>query len=82
MSNENTVSVKALRTFEGEEGFKTSASAPFEVSRQRFADLKANGLGEDVGAKKPDAGEKMGADADNKQAPKPSNKAAAKHENK
>ena len=81
MSNENTVSVKALRTFEGEEGFKTSASPAFEVSRQRFADLKANGLVEEVAAKK-DSGEKMAADIENKQAPKPANKSAAKPDSK
>lgn len=44
---ENTIQVKAVRTFHGDEGFKSPASQPFEVSRQRFADLKANGLVEE-----------------------------------
>jgi hypothetical protein len=40
----NAVTVKAVRSFEGIEGDKGPASAPFSVSRQRYADLKANGL--------------------------------------
>lgn len=40
----NTVMVKAVRSFEGVEGDKGPASKPFAVSRQRYADLKANGL--------------------------------------
>ena len=70
MSNENTVSVKALRTFEGVEGLKTPSSAPFAVSRQRYADLKANGLVEEA------------VEVEVKAAPKPQNKAAPKPENK
>lgn len=75
MSNENTVSVKAIRSFEGEEGYKSAESPAFTVSRQRFADLKANGLVEEVA-------EKQAVEHDNKQAPKPANKSAAKHDNK
>jgi hypothetical protein len=41
---ENEVMARAVKTFHGEEGFKNPDSAPFQVSRQRFADLKANGL--------------------------------------
>ena len=74
MSNENEVQVKATRTFEGDEGFK-SPGDKFTVSRQRFADLKANGLVEEVGTK-------MAAEPENKQAPAPQNKAAAKPANK
>lgn len=40
----NTVLVQAIRSFEGIEGDKGPASEPFRVSRQRFADLKANDL--------------------------------------
>lgn len=40
----NKVMVKAVRSFEGVEGDKGPASKPFAVSRQRYADLKANGL--------------------------------------
>lgn len=66
----NNTIVKAIKTFQGGEGFKTPASAPFEVSRQRFAELRANGLVTEF----IDAGEKV--------APKPSNKSAAKPDNK
>ncbi len=38
------VLVKAVRSFAGVEGDKGPASEPFSVSRQRYADLKANGL--------------------------------------
>jgi hypothetical protein len=44
MNNEDVVMAQAVKTFQGDEGFKTPESEPFEVSRQRFADLKANGL--------------------------------------
>ena len=44
MADENTVMVKAVRSFEGEEGDKGPTFPPFSVSRQRYADLKANGL--------------------------------------
>lgn len=70
MHEGNKVMAQAIRPFEGEEGFKNSGSAPFEVSRQRFAELKANGLVVEV------------APAEEKGAPKPANKGAAKHENK
>lgn len=75
MSDENKVMVKALRTFEGEEGFKNVESEPFAVTRQRFADLNANGLVEEVG-------EKAAAKHDDKSAPAPANKAAATPKNK
>jgi hypothetical protein len=71
MSNENNVMAKAVRTFDGEEGFKSPASEPFPVSRQRFADLKANGLVVEANA-----------EAEQKPAAKPSNKAARPHETK
>lgn len=67
MSNENTVKVKALRPFGGDEGFK-SPGDEFEITRQRFADLKANGLVEEVGAKAAPAPQ-------NKMEPAPANKA-------
>lgn len=40
----NTVLVQAIRSFEGIEGDKGPGSEPFRVSRQRYADLKANDL--------------------------------------
>lgn len=40
----NTVLVQAIRSFEGVEGDKGPQSEPFRVSRQRYADLKANDL--------------------------------------
>ncbi len=40
----NMVLVQAVRSFEGAEGDKGPASEPFKVSRQRYADLKANSL--------------------------------------
>lgn len=75
MSTDQNVEVKAVRSFEGDEGFKTPESKPFKVSRQRAADLKANGLVEEVGAK-------QAAEHENKQAPEPKNKAAQKPDNK
>jgi hypothetical protein len=80
MNNENKVQVKAIRTFEGEEGFK-SPGDKFEVTRQRAADLKANGLIKEIASADP-AEEKAAPAADTKQAPEPSNKAAAKPANK
>lgn len=72
MSTEQDVQVKAIRSFEGEEGFKTPGSAVFIVSRQRAADLKANGLVEEVSAKKaPEPENKMAAKAQNKSGEKP-----------
>jgi len=70
MSEENKVTVKAIRPFEGDEGFKNSESEPFAVSRQRFADLKANGLVEEFSAKAAPAPE-------NKMHNPPANKAAS-----
>jgi hypothetical protein len=65
------VTVKAIRPFEGDEGFKNSESEPFTVSRQRFADLKANGLVEEVS-------EKAAPAPQNKMEAAPTNKAAVK----
>lgn len=47
----NTVLVQAIRSFEGIEGDKGPRSEPFRVSRQRYADLKANDLVELVDEK-------------------------------
>jgi hypothetical protein len=47
----NTVLVQAIRSFEGVEGDKGPRSEPFRVSRQRYADLKANDLVELVDEK-------------------------------
>lgn len=74
MSNENTVQAKVLRPFEGDEGFK-SPGDQFSVSRQRFADLKANGLVEEVS-------EKAAPAPQNKMESAPANKSAAAPKNK
>lgn len=70
------VLVQAVRTFHGEEGFKNPQSEPFPVSRQRFADLKANGLVEEV------TGQKAAPAPENKMMDAPANKAAATPKNK
>lgn len=44
----NQVTVQAVRSFQGEEGFKNPQSEPFAVTRQRAADLFAVGLVEYV----------------------------------
>lgn len=73
MSNENMVQAKVMRPFEGEEGAKWPGDE-VEITRQRFADLKANGLVEET------SGE---ADSEQeKSAPEPANKAAAAAKNK
>jgi hypothetical protein len=48
--SEQQMMAQAVKTFYGEEGPKNPASAPFPVSRARFADLAANGLVIEVGA--------------------------------
>jgi hypothetical protein len=48
--NESQMMAQAVKTFYGEEGPKNPASAPFPVSRARFADLAANGLVIEVAA--------------------------------
>lgn len=63
------ITAKALRPFEGDEGYKSPGDT-FAVSRQRFADLKANGLVEEVSAK-------AAAEPENKMQPAAANKAAA-----
>ena len=42
------VLVKAVRPFDGAEGFKSKGSPPFKVLRRRAAELLANGLVEEV----------------------------------
>jgi hypothetical protein len=60
----NQVTVKPIRSFQGEEGFKNPQSAPFVVSRQRAADLFAVGLVEYVEASDEDAAITAAADAE------------------
>lgn len=67
------VLVQAVRTFHGEEGFKNPHCEPFPVSRQRFADLKANGLVEEFAP----AAAKAAPAPENKMMDAPVNKAAA-----
>lgn len=66
------VMVKAKRPFDGAEGYKDETSAPFEVSRRRMAELKANGLVEEH-EEKPAA--KRAPEPENKMASAPANKA-------
>jgi hypothetical protein len=84
MSEENLVTVRPLRSFLGEEGDITPQSPPFQVTRQRAADLKANRLVEIVEVEKPSKqhAEKQAAEPDNKQAAEPKNKAASAHDDK
>ena len=44
MSDADTVTVQPLRTYGGVDGMKTPHDKPYEVSRARAADLRANGL--------------------------------------
>ncbi|GAB6842370.1 hypothetical protein HNR00_003578 [Methylorubrum rhodinum] len=72
MANEDsgTVLVRPLKIFmgqpgegQGQDGLVMPDQAPFRVSRQRLADLKANGLVEEAGAAR-DGGEAPAAPAD------------------
>ncbi|ACK82463.1 hypothetical protein [Methylorubrum extorquens] len=65
------VTVKAVRPFDGAEGYKDEASQPFSVHSRRAAELKANGLVEEC-APPPAV----------KAAPAPDNKMAAEQANK
>ncbi len=75
-SDSNKVTVRPLRHFLGGEGNITPESPPFEVSRQRAAELRANGLVEVV------EGEKAAPAPANKKAAEPDNKASQPHEEK
>lgn len=63
------IQVKAVRPFDGDEGFKSPGDT-FTVTRQRLADLKANGLVEEVATK-------AAPEPENKMQSAPANKAAA-----
>lgn len=76
MSNDEKVTVRALRRFEGEEGFKTPASAPFPVEKRRADELKKLGLVEVVKEQATPAVVKAEPEApQNKMEPEPKNKA-------
>ena len=66
------VEVKALRPFEGIEGYKDETSMPFTVERRRAAELAANGLVREVGG-----ATKAAAAPENKMAAEPENKVAS-----
>jgi hypothetical protein len=68
-AEDNEILVRSIKTFHGEEGFKTPNSEPFLVSRQRLAELKANELVIAVASD-----EKAAPTANNKLAPIPRNK--------
>lgn len=76
MDDANKVMVKPIRGFLGEEGDIAAGGPAFAVTRQRAADLKANGLVEDV------SGEKAAAAPSNKKAAEPENKAQSHHDEK
>jgi hypothetical protein len=67
------VTVKAVRPFDGAEGYKDEASQPFSVHSRRAAELKANGLVEEY-APKPAV--KAAPAPENKMAVEPANKVA------
>ncbi|WP_250528837.1 hypothetical protein [Caballeronia sp. ATUFL_F1_KS4A] len=71
----NKVVVQPIRTYGGEDGFKHSNSAPYEVTRVRAAELKANGLVRDVDTGDEGASGKTASFPSNKKAPDPQNKA-------
>lgn len=60
----NQVTVQAVRSFQGEEGFKNPQSEPFAATRQRAADLFAVGLIEYVDAAEEDAAIDAAAEAE------------------
>ena len=66
---DSSILVRSIKTFHGEDGFKTPDSEPFPVSRQRLAELKANQLVIEVAV-----GEKAAPVVNNKSAPAPRNK--------
>ncbi|HWX01444.1 hypothetical protein [Collimonas sp.] len=68
-TEDNEFLVQPVKTFHGEEGFKTPDSEPFAVSRQRMADLKANELVVEV-----ETDGKVAPAANNKSAPAPRTK--------
>jgi hypothetical protein len=76
MDDANKVMVKPVRGFLGEEGDVVAGGPAFAVSRQRAADLKANGLVEVL------AEEKAAPAHANKKAAEPENKAAQAHDDK
>lgn len=67
------VTVKAVRPFDGVEGYKDERSQPFSVHSRRAAELKANGLVEECA---PEPAIKAAPVPDNKMAAEPANKVA------
>jgi hypothetical protein len=67
------VTVKAVRPFDGAEGYKDEASQPFSVHSRRAAELKANGLVEEYA---PEPAVKAAPAPENKMAVEPANKVA------
>ncbi|CAO4179459.1 hypothetical protein CLBKND_03417 [Methylorubrum aminovorans] len=67
------VTVKAVRPFDGAEGYKDEASTPFSVHSRRAAELKANGLVEECA---PEPAVKAAPASENKMAAEPANKVA------
>lgn len=67
------VTVRALKPFDGTEGYKDEASLPFSVHSRRAAELKANGLVEECA---PEPAVKAAPSPENKMAGDPANKLA------
>lgn len=67
------VTIRALKPFDGVEGYKDEASVPFSVHSRRAAELKANGLVEECA---PEPAIKAAPAPDNKMAVEPVNKVA------
>lgn len=82
MSGDNLVYVSALRPFEGLEGYKDETSKPFQVTLQRFAELKANGLVASSNEPDDDAPAAQSDGIEEKKARDPRNKKAPEAENK
>ena len=78
--DKNMVRVRPVRTFiDAEHGAKTKRSGAYEVSRQRAAELVANGL---VVEEKTGEAEKSAPAPDNKMARPGRNRMAPEHGNK
>lgn len=71
MDNPNQVWVKPVRSYGGEDGDKGPSSASYPVSRQRAAELRANGLVREVG---PPGAKVVASTPANKKAPVTQNK--------
>lgn len=77
-SDPNKVWVQPICTYGGEDGFKNPTSAPYEVTRARAAELKANDLVRELDSGGEVGSGKIASPPSNKKAPDPQNKARAR----